>query len=57
MDAGACFKKVFSQRGAAYTEIGELDSAIADFEKALQIQPDHAAARSGLQYAKELLNG
>jgi tetratricopeptide (TPR) repeat protein len=37
--------------GWAYREKGMLDEAIAQFEIAVQLRPDYAGARSGLEEA------
>jgi len=40
-------------RATAYQGLGDIDQAIADWEKALEIEPDNADIRANLAKAKQ----
>jgi tetratricopeptide (TPR) repeat protein len=46
------YAEAYYRRGDAYSEKGDDNQAIADYEVALRINPNHKAARDGINYIR-----
>lgn len=46
----------YVNRGISFAQLGNLEPAISDFEKALSLNPNDDNAKENLKYAIELLN-
>ena len=47
--------KLYNIRGNRYAKLGQLDTAISDYEKALSIKPDYAEAHYNLGFSHHRL--